>query len=59
MVCGVEHDTNGYHLAGFSEDVAFARHFGLPISRSATGIGYASKKLYKMAENSASYSPDS
>ena len=44
-------DTNGCHLAGFSEDVAFAHHFmatrpspTLPPYRSATGIGYASKK---------------
>ena len=27
MICGGENDTNGCHLAGFSEDVAFARHF--------------------------------
>ena len=26
-ICGGENDTNGCHLAGFSEDVAFARHF--------------------------------
>ena len=26
-VCGGENDTNGYLLAGFSEDVAFAYHF--------------------------------
>ena len=53
------------HLAGFSEDVPFACHFvatlpppTLPSCRSATGIGYASKKLSKMAGNSASYSPN-
>ena len=46
--------------------VAFAPHFvathpppTLPPCRSATGIGYASKKLSKMAGNSASYSPNS
>ena len=51
---------------GFSEDVAFARHFvayhpppTLPPCRSATNIGYTSKKLTKMAGNSASYSPNS
>ena len=27
MICGGENDTNGCHLAGFSEDVAFACHF--------------------------------
>ena len=31
----------------------------LPPYRSATGIGYVSKKLSKMAGNSASYSPNS
>ena len=61
LVCGVENGTNGYHLAGFSEDVAFAYHFvathlppTLPLYRSATGIGYASKKLSKMVGNLAS-----
>ena len=46
----VENGTNGWHVAVFSVDVAFAHHF-----RSASGIGYASKKLSKMAGNSASY----
>ena len=27
VICGGENDTNGCHLAGFSADVAFARHF--------------------------------
>ena len=27
MICGGENDANGCHLAGFSEDVAFAHHF--------------------------------
>ena len=27
MIGGGENDTSGCHLAGFSEDVAFARHF--------------------------------
>ena len=64
--CGGENDTNGCHLAGYSEEVAFARHFvashppsTLPTCRSATDIGYTSKKLSKMMENSASYSPNS
>ena len=55
MICGGENGTNWSHLAGFSEDVAFARHFVAtrppppPPCRSATGIGYASKRLSKMA----------
>ena len=51
------------HLAGFSEDGAFARHFvathpllTLPPCGSATVVGYASKKLSKIVGNSASYS---
>ena len=63
MICGDENDTNGFHFAGFSKDVAFARHFMAtqpsPTCGSATGIGYACKKLSKMAGNSASYSPNS
>ena len=54
------------HFAGFDEDVAFACYFvathpppTLPPCRSATGIGYAIKKLSKMAANLASYSPNS
>ena len=42
------------HLAGFSEDVAFAYHFvathlppTFPPYRSATGIGYANKNYLK------------
>ena len=48
-------------MAGFGEDIAFARHFvaALPPCGSAIDIGYASKKLSKMAGNSASYSPNS
>ena len=48
-----ENGTNGSHFPVLSEDVAFARHFmathpppTLPPCRSATGIGYASKKNY-------------
>ena len=51
-MCGGEHDANGWHLAGFSKDVAFAYHFlttrppsTLPPCMSATGIGYASKTI--------------
>ena len=61
MICGGENGTSGCHLAGFSEDVAFACHFvaTLPPYRSATDIGYTSKKLSKMAGNLASHSLDS
>ena len=61
VICGGENDINGCHLAGFSEDVAFARHLVVshPSCRSATDIGYTSKKLSKMAGNAASYSPNS
>ena len=51
MISAGENYTNGCHLAGFSEDIAFTRHFmatrpalTLPPYRSATGIGYTSKK---------------
>ena len=27
MICEGENHSNGCHLAGFSEDIAFARHF--------------------------------
>ena len=60
-LCG-ENDTSGCHLAVFSEDVAFARHFvatnltpTLPSCRSASGIDYPSKKLSKMTGYSVSY----
>ena len=53
---------SGCHLAVFSEDVAFARHFvatrppsTLSPYRSARGIDYPCKKLSKMAGYSASY----
>ena len=66
VIYGGENDTNGCHLPGFSEDVAFACHFmashlspTLLPCRSATDIGYTSKKLSKMAGNSARYSPNS
>ena len=66
VICGGENDTNGCHLADFSENVACARHFvashpppTLQPCRSTTDIGYTSKKLSKMMENSASYSPNS
>ena len=58
MICGGEKGTIGCHLAGFSEDIAFARHFvaTCPPYKSATGIGHLSINLSKMVGNSASYS---
>ena len=65
MICGGKNGTSGCHFAGFS-DIAFVHHFvatrlppTLPPYRSATGIGYASKKLSKMVRNLASYLPTS
>ena len=47
------HTSNEYHLGVFSVDVAFDCHFVVtahpPPFKSASGIGYASKNLYKMA----------
>ena len=45
VICGGENGTNGCHLAGFSEDVAYAHHFvaTCPHCRSASGIGYTNK----------------
>ena len=50
MICGSENGTNGCHLTGFSEDVAFDLYFvatflppTLPSYRRASCIGYASK----------------
>ena len=51
MICEGENGINGCHLSGFSEDIAFAQH--PPILKEC----YASKKLSKMAGNSASYHP--
>ena len=52
---------DGNHLIVFSENIAFARHFvapRLPPPFHPIGVlGYTSKKLSKMAGNSASY-PD-
>ena len=51
VICGDENDTNGCHLAGFSEDVVFYCHSWLlapptlALCRNATGIGYASKTI--------------
>ena len=59
MICGGENDTNGCHLAGFSEDVVFARHFvatrlprqpSHPVGVSANDIGYTSKNYLKWQE---------
>ena len=63
MTCGSENGTNESHLlAVLIKDVAFARHYvapssppTLPLYRSASGIGYASKYLSNMAGNLASY----
>ena len=62
VTCGGENGTNGSHLGVFTTDIAFAHHFVapclppiLPPYRSASGIGYASKNLSKMAGNTASY----
>ena len=61
MVCGAENSISEYYLAFSSFHRAFVLHFVAPISPnthpyiSACGIGYASKKLSKMAGNSASY----
>ena len=55
MTCRGEYGISGSHLAVFSEDVAFARHFIALPYRSGSGVGDASKKLSKMAGNSASY----
>ena len=57
---------NGCHLAGFSEDVAFACHFVAtlppppfhPIGMLLV-LAMPVKKLSKMAGNVASYSPNS
>ena len=64
-MCGGENDTNGCHLAGFSEDVAFARQFvdshPPPPSHPAGVLLILATpvKLSTMAGNSASYSPNS
>ena len=57
VTCSGKYDNDGSHLAVFSEDVAFARHFIAPHPpyRSTSGVCYASKKLSKMTGNSASY----
>ena len=56
MTCRGEYDIDGSHLAVYSEDVAFARHFIAPRPPySTSGVCYASKKLSKMVGNSASY----
>ena len=52
VICGSENGTNGCHLAVFSVGGTFTHHFvathpppDLPPYRSASGIGYTSKKL--------------
>ena len=66
VICGGENGTNGYHLADFSEDVAFAHHFvatcpappSYPIGVLLV-LATPVKKLSKMAEDLANYSPNS
>ena len=55
MTYGDENGTSGSHFPVFSEDVAFACHFVAPPYRSASGIGYTIKKLFKMVGNPASF----
>ena len=56
MICGGENGTVGCHVAGFSEDVAFARHF---VATHPIGVlvvlAMPVTKLSKMAGNPASY----
>ena len=66
MIFGGENDTNGCHLAGFGEDVAFAHHFVAthppPLSHPVgvlLVLAMPVKNLSKMAGNSASYLPNS
>ena len=50
-ICGAENGTNGFHFAIISVDVVFGLHYVAtppprrlpPYTRSASGIGYASK----------------
>ena len=66
VICGGENSTDGCHLAGFSEDVAFANHFvatcppppSYPIGVLPV-LATPVKKLSKMAENLANYSSSS
>ena len=59
MIRRGKNGTNGCHLAVLNLDVAFACHFVAthppPPYSNASGIGYASKKLSKMVDNSACY----
>ena len=69
MICEGENGPNGCHLAGFSEDGAFAHHFvathPLPTLPPSHPVGVLLilampvKKLSKMVGNSASYSSNS
>ena len=49
VTCRGEYDINGSHLAVFSEDAAFARHFKAPCPpyRNTSGVCYASKNYPK------------
>ena len=66
MIYGGENGTNGCHLAGFSEDIAFARHFMVTLPppyshliRILLVLATPVKELFTMVENSAGYSPNS
>ena len=58
MICGGENGPNGCHLAGFSEDGAFACLFVAKVGVLLV-LATPVKKLSKMAGNLASYSPNS
>ena len=60
--CTGENDTNGCHLAVFSEDKSFIYHFvdTCPLStlqpcRNASGIGYTSKNYLKWQANQLAF----
>ena len=63
MLCGGENGTNGCHLAVFSVDIAFSRHFvatHLPSHPIGVLLVLATPtRLSKMTDNSASYSLNS
>ena len=62
-ICGGENGTNGCHLAGFSEDVAFARHFVAthqpPPSHPIGMLLILATPVQKLVGYSASCSPNS
>ena len=54
MICGDENGSSGCHLAVFNVDITLIHHYVAPHAlspyRSASGIGYASKKYLKSQE---------